>query len=516
MSDNSSNNKRIAKNTLLLYGRMIVMMVVNLYASRVILQALGVEDYGIYNVVGGVVAMFSLISGALSSAISRFITFELGKGDITRLKKVFSSSVTIQIILILCIVLLMESAGIWFLNNKMVIPEDRLFAANWVFQLSVLTFAINLWSVPYNAAIIAHEHMSAFAYISLFDSFAKLGIVFLISYSPIDRLIYYALLVALVGMLVRFIYSIYCKRNFAECHYTFIWDKPLIKEMLGFAGWNFIGASSSILRDQGGNIMMNLFFGPAVNAARGISMQVNFAISSFVSNFMTAINPQIIKNYSAGNYEYMFKLVFQGARLSYYILLLIALPVIITTPYLLELWLGVVPDHTVNFTRLVLIFTMSESLAGPLITTVQATGKVRNDQLVVGGIQSLNFPLYYVFLKLGMPPEIVFIIAIALSVCCEMSRLIMLRGLINLRIRDFLHQVYFNVIFTTIIALVLPVILISNITIDSFLVFVLAAFVTLICSVMAIYYCGCNKQERIMVTSWVKSKYVTAKAHIQR
>ena len=317
MSESSSNNKRIAKNTLLLYFRMLLTMVVSLYTSRVVLGALGVEDYGIYNVVGGVVAMFSMLSGSLSAAISRFITFELGTGNKEKLKRVFSSSVTIQMGLSAIILVLAETVGLWFLNNKMVIPESRMYAANWVFQLSLLTFVINLISIPYNAAIIAHERMSAFAYISIFEAVSKLVVAYCIVISPIDRLILYAIMLTTIAVIIRLIYGSYCKRKFEECTFHFIYDHDLLKQMFGFAGWNFIGASSALLRDQGGNIVINLFCGPAVNAARGIAVQVNTAIHSFVTNFMTALNPQITKSYAGADQKYLMTLLFQGARLSF-------------------------------------------------------------------------------------------------------------------------------------------------------------------------------------------------------
>ena len=335
MSNTTENNKRIAKNTLLLYFRMLFLMAVSLYTSRVVLNALGVEDFGIYNVVGGVVAMFSVLSGSLSTAISRFITYELGKGNKENLNKIFSSAVTIQFGLAGIIILLAETIGIWFLNIKMNIPEVRMEAANWVFQFSILTFAINLISVPYNASIIAHEKMSAFAYISILEAVGKLTIAYLITISPIDKLIFYAILMCAVALVVRLTYGNYCKRHFSECTYHFSWDKLLLKQMFGFAGWNFIGASSAILRDQGGNVVINLFCGPTVNAARGIAFQVNNAVNQFVTNFMTALNPQITKSYASGDKEYMMTLIFQGARLSFYMLFLLSLPILVNTHYIL-------------------------------------------------------------------------------------------------------------------------------------------------------------------------------------
>lgn len=434
MSNTTENNKRIAKNTLLLYFRMLFLMAVSLYTSRVVLNALGIEDFGIYNVVGGVVAMFSVLSGSLSAAISRFITYELGKGNQENLNKIFSSAVTIQLGLAGIIILLAETIGIWFLNVKMNIPEVRMEAANWVFQFSILTFAINLISVPYNASIIAHEKMSAFAYISILEAVGKLFIAYLITITPMDKLIFYAILMCVVALIVRFTYGNYCKRHFNECTYHFIWDKQLLKSMFSFAGWNFIGASSAVLRDQGGNVVINLFCGPAVNAARGIAFQVNNAVNQFVGNFMTALNPQITKSYAAGDRGYMMTLIFQGARLSFYMLLLLSLPILVNTHYILALWLKIVPEHAVLFVQLILIFALSESISQPLITAMLATGKIRNYQIIVGGLQMMNLPLSYILLRLGYFPEVVIVIAICISQCCLAARLILLRGMIGLSI----------------------------------------------------------------------------------
>ena len=504
MTDKTQNNKRIAKNTLALYIRMLFMMIVSLYTSRVILHTLGVEDFGIYNVVGGVVSMFSVISGSLSAAISRFITYELGKGDKDKLIRIFSSSVTIQIGLGLIILVLAELVGVWFLNAKMNIPDSRIYAANWVFQLSILTFVINLVSVPYNAAIIAHEKMSAFAYISILEVMAKLVIVYLLIISPIDKLIFYAILMAFVAFMVRFVYGYYCKRHFEECTYHFIFDKELLKKMFGFAGWNFIGAASAVLRDQGGNIVINLFCGPAVNAARGIAYQVNNAINGFVGNFMMALNPQITKSYASGDKDYMMTLIYQGARLSFYILLLLSLPVIINVHYILTLWLKIVPEHTTLFVQLVLIFAMSESISNPLITAMLATGKIRNYQIVVGGLQLMNLPISYILLRLGFIPETVLIVAICISQCCLGTRLFMLRSMIGLSIRQYLSRVYFNVLLVTVLSAIIPCVVFYHLN-ETFVNVMFICVVSVICTCIVIYYIGCNKQERQFILSKVKA-----------
>lgn len=502
MTNTAQNNKRIAKNTLLLYFRMLFMMAVSLYTSRVVLHTLGVEDFGIYNVVGGVVAMFSVISGSLSAAISRFITYELGKGDKDKLIRIFSSSVTIQLGLGLIILILAEAIGVWFLNAKMTIPTDRMYAANWVFQLSILTFIINLISVPYNAAIIAHEKMSAFAYISILEVMAKLIIVFMLLWSPFDKLIFYAVLMTSVALIIRFVYGYYCKRHFEECTYHFIFDKELLKKMFGFAGWNFIGAASAVLRDQGGNIVINLFCGPTVNAARGIAYQVNTAIHGFVSNFMMALNPQITKSYASGNKEYMMTLIYQGARLSFYILLILSLPVIINAHYILTLWLKIVPEHTTLFVQLVLIFAMSESISNPLVTAMLATGKIRNYQIVVGGLQMMNLPISYILLRYGCIPETVLIVAICISQCCLASRLYMLRGMIGLSIRKYMSKVYLNVLAVTFLSAIIPCIS-SYYLSETFINFILICTISVVCTFTVIYFIGCSRKERQFINEKV-------------
>lgn len=495
MTKNSVTNKRIAKNTLLLYIRMLFLMIVSLYTSRVVLNALGVEDFGIYNVVGGIVAMFNVLSGSLSAAISRFITYELGKENLKNLNKIFSSAVTIQLGLAIIIILLAETVGLWFLNVKMNIPEIRMEAANWVFQFSILTFAINLISVPYNASIIAHEKMSAFAYISILEAVGKLTIAYLIVVSPIDKLIFYAILMCVVALIIRLTYGNYCKRHFSECTYHFIWDKQLLKQMFSFAGWNFIGASSAVLRDHGGNIIINLFCGPSVNAARSIAFQVNNAINQFIVNFMTALNPQITKSYATGNKEYMMTLIFQGARISFYMLFLLSLPILVNAHYILELWLKTVPEHTVFFVQLVLIFALSESISQPLVTAMLATGKIRNYQIIVGGLQMMNLPISYLLLRLGFFPEIVIVVAIGVSQCCLAARLTLLRGMIGISIRKYLKNVYFNIMTISLVASI-PSFISAQFLDESFLSFITVSLITILCTVISIYFIGCNRKER--------------------
>lgn len=501
MQENTVNSKRIAKNTLLLYVRMLFLMLISLYTSRVILNALGVEDYGIYNVVGGVVTMFSMLSGSLSAAISRFLTFELGKGNAENLRKVFSSSVSIQACIALIIIFLAETVGLWFLNCKMVIPDNRIVAANWCFQFSIMTFVINLISVPYNAAIIAHERMSAFAYISIWEAIGKLLVAWSIVLNPIDRLVFFGAMVAVIAWIIRLVYVWYCKRYFKECYYQFVCDSLLLKRMFSFAGWNFIGASSAVLRDQGVNILLNLFFGTSVNAARGIAVKINSVVTGFVQNFMVALNPQITKSYASGDRYNMMKLAYQGARFSYYILLILSLPIILNARSILVLWLGIVPEHTVLFVQLILIAALCECISNPLITIMLATGNIRNYQIVVGGLQMMNLPVAYIFLYYGAIPESVMLVSIILGQCCLLARLIMLRKMVGLSARQYLLKVYFNVLSVTMIAIIIPVCVFICLDASPIINMVSSSMTAFVTTFISVLFVGCNQNERLFVYS---------------
>lgn len=505
MSETSANNKRIAKNTLVLYVRMLFLMAISLYTSRVILQALGVEDFGIYNVVGGSVALFAVLSRSLSGAASRFLNFEMGRSDWVRLARVFSSSLTIHIVLALLIAAFAELFGVWFVNSKMVIPPERLYAANWVFQFSVLSFCYNLVTVPYHASIIAHERMSVFAYISIFEGVGKLLICYMIIASPFDRLILYSFLLFLIQFIVQLLNQWYCKRHFAECKYHPSFDKPLLREIFSYASWNMIGTSSAILRNQGGNILINLFYGPTVNAARAVANQVLHAVQGFVDNFFMALRPQITKSYACGDWEYMMELIFQGSRLSFYMLLFLCLPIIIGTDFILSMWLGIVPNHSVAFVQLTLLFTMIESISGPLITAQLATGKIRNYQLVVGGLQMLNLPISYVVLEMGTVPETILYVAIVISFCCLIFRLYMLNRSINLKVGQFVRSVLLNIGMVSITSAVIPVV-VKRSCVNSISVFSLVSLLCIICTSLSIIFVGCSRNERRFI--WIKANKV--------
>ncbi len=505
MSNNIANNKRIAKNTLFLYFRTLIILVVSLYTSRVILNALGVEDYGIYNVVGGVVAMFSVISGALSSAISRFITFELGKGKTEKLGIVFSTSVNIQFGISLLIILIGEIVGLWFLNYKMNIPPERLVAANWVLQCSLLTFCINLISVPYNACIIAHEKMDTFAYVSVLEAFLKLAVCFLILVSPLDRLIFYAILLVFVSLIIRMTYTVYCHRHFEESHYHFVFDKSVMREMTGFAGWNFFTNSAYIFNTQGVNLLINLFFGVTVNAARGIATQVDQAVTQLVNSFTTAINPQITKSYAAGRKEEMVALVCRGAKFSYFLMFVFALPVLMETEYILTIWLKIVPPHAVNFVRLAIIATMVNIIGKTGYAACMATGKIRKYVLYITPVTCLVFPLSWIGFELGAPSEIPYLLYALVYIGNEIIRLKMMKELLDFPIIKFVKDVICVIIVVTFIAIVVPL----SVTLfmePNATRLVISLSVSLATATTTIFILGFTKREKHAIVDYISSK----------
>lgn len=501
--------RRIAKNTLMLYVRMSVLLLVGLYTSRVVLEALGENDFGVYNVVGGVVAMFTILSGALNSAVSRFITFEMGKGEGAELDKVYSTAVNIQLILALVVVAVAEPAGLWFIENKMTIEQSAVPAARWTLHFSLFAFVVNLMSVPQMASITAHEKMSAYAGIGILDGLLRLGVALAvanISSEGHDRLIVYAALMAGVVLAVRMAYGIYCRRHFEECRYRLLFDRPLIKEMFSFAGWNFIGVASGVLRDQGGNILVNLFTGPAVNAARGMAVQLNGAVQGFVTNFMTAVNPQITKSYAAGEKDYMFSLVRKSSRMSFCLLFFLALPLLFNTEYILGLWLKDVPGHTVLFVQLFLIFALSESMSNPMITAMLATGRIRNYQLAVGGLQLLNIPVSYVCLRMGAMPEVTVVVAIVISQLCLFVRLVMLGRATGFPIGRFLKNVYMKTLFVLVpLSAAVPAAL-ELVKPEGFAGMLISVAVCVLWTALMMFAVGLTGDERMKIIGYLKRR----------
>lgn len=496
MPSNISSKSTIAKNTTLLYGRTALVMFVSLYTSRVILQALGVEDYGVYTAIGGIVSILSVVIGPIDGAISRFLTYELGRGNKDMLRRYFSTGLTIMILFSILAIIILETIGIWFLNNKMVIDESRNAAANWVLHLSIATFVINMISSPYRAAIISHEKMSLFAYMGILDALIKLGIAFLLKISAFDRLILYAMLMLLAAILVRLIYTIVCNQEFEECRKPkFEIDRELFGGLFSFAGWNVFGAAASVCRGQGINILFNLFGGPVVNAAYGISQQVNGAVGSFVNNFTTALNPTIIKSYASSQKSYMLSLVYQGAKYSYFLVLLFALPLLIETEYITRIWLGQTPQYSVVFIQMMLIYTLIEAFSKTIMTGVNASGNIRRYQVVIGSFQIVVLPIAYVLLRIGLSPTSVLVALIVIDILALFTRLLMARGIFDLSIQDFVSKVLFVSILATFVAIIVPMIL-RIIMDESLLRFVLVVVISLISTLLSVLYIGCTDTER--------------------
>lgn len=505
MPESAVNNKRVAKNTIMLYFRMLFLMLISFFTSRVILQTLGVEDYGIYNVVGGFVSMLTFLNSALSGSTSRYITFALGKDDLHNLRKVFSSCQLTHIIIAGIVLLFAETVGIWFVTNKLTIPESRMDAAMWVYQCSILSAVVMICSVPYNSCIIAHEKMSAFAYISMFEALAKLAIVYILKIGLMDNLILYAILMLTVQIILRLIYTIYCHKHFEESKFVFIWDKPLIKELFSFAGWNLCGDLAWTLYTQGINVVLNMFFGPAVNAARGIATQVQSAVMLFAVNFQTAINPQITKSYANNDLENMFTLVFRSTRFTFFLLFCLALPIFVEADFILHLWLGKTPEYAVTFLRLMLVICVMDSMSNPLGTAVQATGNVKLLQTVVSGILLLIVPSAYVALKFGCLPESVFYVHIFIDIFAIIARMLIVRSLIEFSIQEYLIKTiipcFAVFLFSSIAVLMIKTQLTSSI-INSLIII----GVSIVISSLFFFIFGLTKGEKEFFLSKIKIK----------
>lgn len=499
MSKLSENNKRIAKNTMFLYFRMLLTMGVALFTSRVILQALGVSDFGIYNVVGGVVAMFGLVKGVMTGASARFINIALGRDDKPLAKKYFSISLTIYAGLCLIFVLLAETIGLWFVNTQLVIPSDRMIAANWVYQFSILVFINSLLSIPYTASIIAHEKMGVYAYVGIIEVVMKLAIVYVLYLFAFDRLILYGFLLLTSEVIVRMIYRVHCVRKYDECKYKWYKDWATYKEIITFSSWNIFGVTSSMIKSQGLNILLNVFFNPTVNAARGIAYQVNHAILQFSNNFYMSVRPQVTKYYARNEIKEMNKLVFRSSKMTLYLMLILSLPVLIETHYILSLWLGQVPDYAVDFVRYMIVISIIESMGYPIITAVQATGKIAKYQIVQGTLTALNIPISYILLKyFDCQANIVFQVSFIITTMVAIARVIILSKLITFPVKEYFYQVFFKGLSVGVLAAILPFCI--HRTLESNIFSVIYTIAVLEISLMAtIYFLGLQKDEKTFI-----------------
>lgn len=501
MSQTTSNNKRIAKNTMMLYLRMGITMIVSLYTSRVVLNSLGVEDYGIYSVVGGIISMFTFLNGALSGATSRFITFELGKKDYIQLNKTFSAAWINHIILTLIIIFFAETIGLWFLYNKLVIPLDRMNAAIWVYQCSIATTILGIIQVPFGALIMAHERMGVYAYFSIFDVMLKLALVITLKYIPTDKLIFWAVSGVGVAILYNSLNYIYCFKHFKESKLRIHKDIPLYKRLFVYSFWDFLGSLSMLAQGQGLNMLLNMFFGPAINAARGIAMTVQGAVGQFSSNFTIAAKPQIIKLYADNDIKGMLTLVYNSSRLSYFLLYIFALPLCIELEYVLKIWLGQYPEYTVIFTILLLVNSLTWSIKTYRTTMMHATGHIKLSNLTVGVILCSTLPISYLFLKMGYSSVSVFVITIIVTLIAEFVACIVLKKYLNYSLKNYLLNVYGKCFLISILSFIVPYIVHCSMD-ESFIRLCLVTLVSIISVGVFAYHIGLDKNTQQKVKSF--------------
>jgi O-antigen/teichoic acid export membrane protein len=492
----SAKNKLIAKNTLLLYVRMMFTMGVGLYTSRIILKTLGIEDYGIYNVVASVVVIFTFLNSSLSGASSRFLTYELGCSDLVRLKKVFSATLTIHIGVAIIFFVIAETIGIWFLENKLVIPTNRMFAARIVYQLSILSCMITITQVPYNASIIAHEQFNVFAFVGIIESLLKLFIVFLLLMFGVDKLILYSILVLLVSAIIAIIYRIFCTTHFEECTYKFSIEKDIIKPILSFSLWDLYGNFSLMTGNQGINILQNMFFGPVVNAANAIAIQVQGVISNFASNFLTSVKPQIVKNYASKDMDEMLNLIFNSSKFSFCLILMFSLPLVIENNFILHVWLTVVPNYTVVFCQVAIINSLISTLFNPIGIAIHATGKIKRLSLISGTIYLMALPISFAFLKFGASPVVPIVTYSILLIFASSYNLLILNRYMKLfSIKLFFKKVIFSSFLISVLSAFFPLLLFLFLP-SGWFRFLLVGFVSVIFVIITTYLVGMDQEMK--------------------
>lgn len=509
-TDVSVNNKRIAKNTIYLYLRQILVMVVSLYTSRVVLATLGEVDYGIYNVVGGVVTLFTFLNFAMACATGRFITFELGRKNYEKLNVVFSYSVLIHIAIAILILILGETVGLWFFHTQMNIPAERMYAAGWVYQFSIFACMVNIMCVPYNALITSHEKMNVYAIFSIIEVVLKLVIVWILVLFGSDKLVLYAILIFAVGVFIRALNQLYTVHAFKNVHFIKVRDRNTFKEMVAYAGWSLLGSAGVIFANHGQNILLNIFFGPAVNAARGISIQVKNAIESFANNFYSAVAPQINKSYAGGNTDYMKVLIISSSRYMYYLLFIISFPIVLNVDFILEVWLKDVPKHTQIFVILVLIISILTCLGRPLSSANGATGKIKKFQILEGTTNLLLIPVTWVILVAYPIPEVAFLTQIIFCVVLQFIRLYVVHSQITLSYREYWVTFVYPCLKVSIISMFFPFIL-KLVLPDNFITFFILSILSVIIIGFSIYKWGISNIERQFIISKTKSIILRSK-----
>ena len=486
---------------MMLYLRMMLLMAVSLYTSRIVLNSLGVEDYGIYNIVGGVIILFSFFNNAMSNATLRFLAFDLGKENYIQLKQTFSMSVNVHFSIALLILVLAETIGLWFLNTQLNIPPERMKAANWVYQFSIATFILDIIRVPYHSIIIAHEKMSFYAYLSIVEGLLKLGVVFLLQVFAFDKLAFYGFLIFAVSLITLFAYIFYCVKSFEASRYHFFWDKQLFSRLIGFSGWTLFGSVANVGSKQGTNVLLNIFYGVTVNAAMGIANQVNNAINGFVQNFQTAFRPQIVKSYAIGDKQYLMQLITQTSKFSFFLLYFLSLPILLNTELVLQLWLKNVPEYAVDFVRLIIIYSLLESISGPLWMTVQATGRIKKYQVLISLLIISNLWISYIFLRLGHNPNVVLLIRLVISILSFGYRLYYLKSVILLSIKHFFQAVLLKIIL--VVAISYTISFIANSFINKGInEFLLTTSISFLITGFSIYFVALTKSEKKYITKF--------------
>lgn len=502
---NESTNKRIAKNTLLLYGRMLLTMAIGLYTSRVVLAELGISDYGLYSVVGGIVTMFTFINGSLNAGTQRFLTFELGRGDIFQLKKIFSTAIVVYTFLALIILFLAETIGLWFLLNKMNFEPGRLNAAIWVYQFSIIACMVSIIQVPFMATLVAHEKFDMYAYMSIYDAVMKLAIVFLLTFAPFDKLIFYAFLILLVSTSSAFIYNWYCRKHFDECQFSWRFDKSVFKRMFSFSAWDVVGSLAVLGQMQGVNVLINLFCGTIVNAAYGIATTVNNIINTFAANIIIVASPQIVKSYAQKHLDEMFSLVINTAKMSSYLLLVIGIPVFVEIEFLLKVWLGEYPSYAPLFLRIILVQSWVKTLGEPTIKALHAIGNIKFLNIIVGVILLLILPISYFLMRFGYPPEIVLGANIILWAVTIPIRLMLLRRYCGFPVMTYIKDVVALGLIIAAICFVVPYIVHVLYGYESWVQLLLVCFVSVITSSFVVLFIGFSKSQRIQIMDKAKS-----------
>lgn len=499
----SINNKRIARNTLFLTIRMVFVLGLTLYTTRIVLKELGVIDYGIYNVVCGFISMFAFLNISMSNGIQRFFNFELGKNGKDGANRVYNTALIIQLLLVLILLLTTESVGVWYINYKMMIPFERLFAANWIFQSSLLSLIFIIMQAPYTAAVMAHERMDFYAVISVLDAVLKLAITFMIHIFIGDRLILYGILMAFISIVNFIIYYIYCKHNFVEIKWHKKFSKNLFKSMLGFSGWNIFGSFSGMMKEQGINLVLNFFYGPVVNAARGIAVQINSGLHSFVNNIVIPVRPQIIQSYAAGNIDRTINLTYSISKLSCFCLYLISLPILYNVNWILTIWLGDnIPENTNVFVIVVILISFLNNLNATSSIVVHATGKMKLYQLSTSFSALLAIPLSYIGLKKGLPPVFAFWMVFFTMILAQIIAVVVLGKLINISLRNYLKKIILPIVEVILLTSWLPYILAIN-QLDGCLRFIITTIASLVTTSIVIYSIGLNVQEKGLIKDFV-------------